>query len=497
MKVFSSKLFFYVFYLLLATLAYLILSSGFNFWGDELWSVYASQFSIKDFIIHYIQVPDNHPPLYYLLLNIWVNFFKMDISSEWFYRLFSIFWHFLTVILVAELFLKGKKQKFFWLAITFFSSYFFMYAHMVRYYSLTAFLYVLFFYIHLQWIKSFSLKRSIQLIIIMFLLGMTDYPVFMFAFGYFGLYFLKDKFKHFKVYLHMFISQAILIFIPILFFMYRYSLSKSMTANFGARPSFISSLIKFLIGADFSCYHLIFGEFIHVWFSPLLVIFLLVVLIIAWNNYKKLDNEEQKTLNHNLFFILYNIFIVSFFLSFVLTRYPIFSYARFILGANFILLLSLVILFFKRHKFILMLLILIGAIIISQNIHKKYFINPIYFFPNNLFVRQVEDLTRQYSDFGWISLPDSYEMDFEGYVWQKYFPDYNFKGNKYTFFFISLDMSLDQNGLEQYKQYLEKSLGKKIIEIRTFDNLELKIKSVLHRSKLMKIPNKYAIFVLE
>ena len=161
-------------------------ASTFCLWGDELYSLYYASWPIKSFLLQYFITPDNHPPLYYLLLNAWHHVFGYRLGLEAWDQALSLAFHFLTLGVLSRFWVEGRKQKLWFWGLGLASSYFFMFSHMVRYYSLAAFLAVSFFLAFQYWLLNRTLRRFILAMLLLASVGYTDYP----AYGYLMLYVL-------------------------------------------------------------------------------------------------------------------------------------------------------------------------------------------------------------------------------------------------------------------------------------------------------------------
>jgi uncharacterized membrane protein len=78
--------------IILLLLAVLVVSASrglfrsYSYWGDEIFSVFGSELPWNEMLSQWILQGDIHPPLYHVLLKLWMNLFG---SSELATRFFS------------------------------------------------------------------------------------------------------------------------------------------------------------------------------------------------------------------------------------------------------------------------------------------------------------------------------------------------------------------------------------------------------------------------
>lgn len=474
---------------------YTIMSMPFTFWGDEFWSIRYASKGLPAFINEYIVNPDNHPPLYYLLLNIWQKLAGISFKNDWLFRLPGIIFHFSTIMFIATKFIKKRQKKIWFIILASVSSYFFMYAHMVRYYTMAAFFYVVSFYLILKWIKDNSIKSFLLLNISAIILGYIDYPSYLFFNFIIVIFFsvykkgsLVSKLSSFTKYL---LIQAIAM-IPVFYLNWVYFISNGTSTIGQIQPSIFSNLLKTLMGVGFVPYQILIGEFFLVKNFPVIAVFLIITASIA----TFLLVKKVKTillLSQLLIFTVLNIFVASFFLTIAIGRYPVFSYARFLLPTAYFILLILVEIFYKKPKYILIIILLVNCLTISKNIQLKDFINPIYFIPKNKIVNTAVFLKEQYPH-AKIYSPEIFSV--EGYELAKHFSITNNIINPGVYIlFRPMRLKKTKNDLINYINKIESEKKLKLLQVIGFDNINTETKAFLQKNKLMTIPYKYYFFV--
>src|SRR3989344_1698271 len=110
------------------------------FWMDETAVLEYMRNNPIDYIIHYFQVPDNHPPLYYFLV---IVIYKIFPFGEFGVRLLSVLSGVGIAVMsfyFSKLILKDKKYTYLSFILVTLSSYFVLISQMARYHALAAFL---------------------------------------------------------------------------------------------------------------------------------------------------------------------------------------------------------------------------------------------------------------------------------------------------------------------------------------------------------------------
>jgi len=455
--------------------------------GDELFSVYYAKIGFIDLIKEYISFPDNHPPLYYLLLNLWQKIFNISFHNDYMFQLFSIFWHFATIAYISKYFISNTNKRIVFIVLTVFSSFFFMYSHMVRYYSMVSFFYIVFYNQLNQWLKDTgNLSHLIFLNILTVFIAYTDYPTLMLAAFYTAFRMLQElhKFKLRPIFASIIIQ--LIVMLPIFYLNHQYSHSSGLSGALGRHEFSYVHLIKPLMGFTQSLYHISFGEFFNMYIAPL---FLVVLLILILLNLKKIHHmlDDNETRIH-VGFILFNLIFLSLFLTFVVTRYPIFSFARFLLPVGYILFLLIANL---QSSVIVIFFLVVNSFAISQNILHKSFINPIYFVPKEKVFQLYSSVFNKYGNVLWIA-DDKCPF---GYLRDKHFPSSISLSSEYVFKIVTLRI----NGTPETPKYIEKDLERnygKVLVSQGFDNFSKSSKCFLQRIGLMNTDYKYYYYVI-
>ena len=131
---------------------------------DEPWSIFYSQFDLFEMVSR-LYYSDNHPPLYYIILNIWTHVFDISSFSA---RFPSLIFSCLTVVVIYYTCVRFFNRKTAILAgiIYTFSTISIYFAHEARSYSQFQLLTVLSFYVWLLYIQNGFKRNHIILLLI-------------------------------------------------------------------------------------------------------------------------------------------------------------------------------------------------------------------------------------------------------------------------------------------------------------------------------------------
>lgn len=151
------------------------------FWMDETAVLEYMRNNPLDYIIHYFQVPDNHPPLYYFLV---IVLYKIFPFGEFGVRLLSVLSGIgiaITAFYFSKLVFKDRAFAYLSFVLVATSSYFVLISQMARYHALTAFLAFLALYFFCRIIFSgYSRNSYAGFLALSVAVGWTDYPHFIY-----------------------------------------------------------------------------------------------------------------------------------------------------------------------------------------------------------------------------------------------------------------------------------------------------------------------------
>lgn len=368
----------------------------FVFSCDELYSVHYAREPIWPFIVHYFQAPDTHPIGYYLLLNAWQKMWQINFSNDWLYLVPSVIFYFLAVAFCAKQYLTVWIDRWWFLILAIGSSYFFVFAPMIRYYSLTALATVVAVYYLWQWLKTERRRDLIYGLAAMVMLCWSDYVPGLFLFILMAALFLawpaaRRKILNQDLWLGLLLS--VLAILPSLYLYHVYTAHGTGFVFNTLTQAAVNwrGVAKFLLGVFLAPYHLLIGEYAQLLVSPLFYLLLIGLFYLAFRQYRKLPRGEAKQDDkfYSLFASAY-IVLASFLLTFVFGRYSISLYARFMPAAGLILLVLLVRL--CRPRWALIVLLAINLFVLVNNLQGKNFINATYFQP----IKQTLAIARAY-----------------------------------------------------------------------------------------------------
>lgn len=374
--------------------------SGRTLWMDETAVLEYLKYNPIQFLIEYSKVPDNHPPLYYLLVTVASSILPW---SEIVIRLVSIVSALGIVVVVyafAQTIWPEKKYAYLSAFFTAFSSYFVLIGQMARYHTLAAlFSLVSIYYFYLLTHGKWNRNNIIGYILGSVGICFTDYPHFIYVFGITNVYLfyqvLKKRLEH-SVWSWTKIQSVILLsFIPMLSLLLHRILLQG-DGGFEKHNLLANSVPHILLTTAFHVYVFFFGENMFPWNLVVLLpgtIFLLYILGIIIHSAKK------KVLFPSHIFILGMcialIIINTIFLNVFNPRYNFIVYPKYVFVAYPLFVMALIgsvryIKSKKIEKLCLVLWFLIASVGLYNFYSKKNYINASYFntFESFEFVRE-------------------------------------------------------------------------------------------------------------
>lgn len=365
-------------------LGYSLLATQFTFWGDELISINFAKQPTGYFVNEYKSFPDNHPPIYYLILNVWQKIASIGYSNDYLFQLPSILFYSLTVIFITKFFLKSFQERLYFVLLTGCSSFFFMYSHMVRYYTLAALVFIVAFYTLQKWLRTDTVKWFWFTLVMSLSIAYVDYPSYIF----YGVVVIVLAYKY-KIWKTKKLSQILgfigaqcLGILPLLYLNYIYFLQHPRNVDVQSYVS-LKRIGIAVIGLGAELYQILIGEYFNLYITPLLIVVMLIIIGIIIRTFlheRRNESADMQNVSDMLVCIAVTACVATVFLTFVIGRYPIFSYARFLLPAGFMFSLVCVKLCLQR-RWVIYMLIGINIFTLSMNIRQQDFINPIFFYP--------------------------------------------------------------------------------------------------------------------
>lgn len=248
-----------------------------SFWGDEILSL---QFASKDFdsFIHSLS-EDYHPPLYFVLLKIWIAVLG---QSEILLRMFQGMQGMLFIFLSLALFRKFFPDKSYhplWIVLVT-SSEIWLFIPMLRYYIFAACLVMFSSLIFFKWLQHPTRKNSLLLLLSYIFLLYTDYPSSIIILLH-GLFILLTQ-KHLFRKLGIIYTTAMLLFLPwisITINQIGSLLKAEQIADLNNSPKVI------LLKLTFSSYAFVFGEMIFP-FEIFTVVIIILLALTFFSNIK-------------------------------------------------------------------------------------------------------------------------------------------------------------------------------------------------------------------
>ncbi len=364
-------------------------ASGRTFWMDETAVLGYLTYNPIQFLIEYSKVPDNHPPLYYLLVTITSFILPW---SEMTIRLVSIA-SALGIVAVVYVFARTiwseKKYAYLSAFFTAFSSYFVLIGQMARYHTLAALFSLLsIYYFYLLTHEKWNRKNILGYVLASIATCFTDYPHFIYIFGVTSLYLcyqvLKKRLQH-SIWSWVKIQLIIVLsFIPMLWLLLDRILLQG-DGGFEKHNLLANSVSHIALTVAFHVYVFFFGENILPWNLVVLIpgaLFLLYILGIIILSLKK------RTLSSSHIFILgVSVALISIntiFLNVFNPRYNFIVYPKYVFVAYPLFVMALVgSMRYIKSKNIEKLCVLIWFFVASVGLYnfynKKNYINASYF----------------------------------------------------------------------------------------------------------------------
>ena len=367
------------------------------FWGDEMAVLEYIGKTPKIFFIDYFRHPDNHAPLYYFLVLITYKIFPF---GELGVRLVSIF---SSLAMLVVMYALGKKvfadnvHPRIAIGLAVVSPFFILIGQMARYHSLAAFftLSAFYFFCKIIWLEC-RRREYVYLTLFSILVGLTDYPHFIYILVLFNAYVFYTLLKkicsvHLKSWV---ISQAVVCisFVPMLLLLYNRIVIQG-DGGFEKRNLLGNGLVHYLLATGMHVYDFFIGENTFPWdwgvFVPISVVLLVCLgsLIVHW---KKITVREKTIIGFAVAFIVINVVFMNYADSrYNFTVIPKFGFVAFPLS---LLSLTICVKYLpKKIKGVCLIIYLAAAVYGLTNLYQaKNYLNASYFntFGNFRFVEQ-------------------------------------------------------------------------------------------------------------
>jgi len=256
-----------------------------SFWGDEIWSIKFATLSGQEFINALTE--DYHPPLYFILLKVWIYLFGIgELALRSYQFLLGSCFLFSVYLLFNKLIPNRKFHPVFILFIL--SGELWLFLPMLRYYILASTLAVLSTYIFFEWINNKREKHFYFLLISYILILYTDYPTAaVIAVHFVYLFFIKGELI--KKYLIIIIITAAS-FIPwaiILLSQVGKLLKGERIADLNTSP------LVLLLKIGYSLYAFVFSEVVYPFEALAITLIILLAVILSLGlNYSTIKTRK-------------------------------------------------------------------------------------------------------------------------------------------------------------------------------------------------------------
>ncbi len=282
-----------------------------SFWGDEILSISFSSGTVANVLSSVAS--DYHPPLYFLLLKLWIMFFG---TGEVILRIFqgtqSVVFLWLSLIIFRNTFPSNRYHPFWILLLV--SSEFWLFTPMVRYYIFAADLVLLATIVFFYWLTNSNIKTTIMLVLTYVAVLYSDYlsAIVLFVHAVIVVWKYRSLVKT------LFIAYALsfLAFIPWIMTVLsqiHHLVSTHHDADLNASP------FAMVIKIAFSLYAFTFGEMLYP-FEPITVLGLLLFIVtIVWICMKK-DFPKNENLFYAILLVTAGIVFTSFVTTYIASR---------------------------------------------------------------------------------------------------------------------------------------------------------------------------------
>ncbi len=261
----------------------------YSFWYDEIWSMAMAEMNLE-FMIKNVSLVDVHPPLYNIILNIWVSIFG---STEFASRLLSLIFSLGALVILGKFLYKNFKNNISIPAILFFStSYLFVfYSQEVRSYSMMLFFSALLVVISLDIIKNNNLKTSrlISLLITTITLSLIHFFGLIFS-GLILIYFLF-YFNNIRQKIIVLLAGITSLSWPLYHILFG-GLSKSFGGSFWIESNGIQTTLQIFFNSLFPQSYIInklVSKSYQEYFTSIVGIFMFIILLIIMVRPKYLE----------------------------------------------------------------------------------------------------------------------------------------------------------------------------------------------------------------
>ena len=369
-------------------------------WMDENAVFWYLSMNPWQFVVNYWHIPDNHPPLFYLLV---VSLYKLLPLKVLGVRLVSIFSGIGLLVLsyrFSWLLFKDKLSARLAMLSVVLSSYFVLISQMARYHALAALLTLLslYYFTCLSFQNNNKKKNLLLFVVFAVLTSYTDLPHFVYLIlvtnvFYFYKILRKETILKFKSW---FISQLILVVsFLLIIWMFYLRIFEQGDKGFGLSSLLGKNIIQYAACFLMHFYAFFFGENILPWNFLIFFSGLFAACITAFYLIRNLFKAiKDQSLNLLVYYFLAFVILNTVFLNFADPRYNFIVYPKYVFAAFplFVILLSRVIILIDKvwlRNVALVIFVGISLFGLFNFYSRGNYINASYFndFSNYVFVR--------------------------------------------------------------------------------------------------------------
>ncbi len=349
-----------------------------SLWGDEIWSFIFAGAGGQDFVE--LLTKDYHPPLYFLLLKVWIGTVgNGELSARVFQFLNGIFFFSGAILLIKRLF--GSESKVFPVLLLGVSAEVWLFLPMLRYYAFTAGVCMFSTALLLTWVERQGWKLTLLLITSYAVILYTDYPASIMI-GVHGLYVLLYH-RERLLRLVGITFAAFCLFTPWFVVLVQ---QLSRMHNRDAMADLNNSPVSIVVKMGYSFYAFLFGETLYPFEKAAIAgIVLLVLIVLAGLNWKAVAGYKRQ-LTISLLALLCGLLFTSAITTYISTHTSfIYTPSRTFFVLPFLFIVLYVVYYSLKGKIFryafIAVLGLLNVYSISNYCSNRHFLMPVYASP--------------------------------------------------------------------------------------------------------------------
>ncbi|MDA8576102.1 hypothetical protein N9L24_03555 [Candidatus Marinamargulisbacteria bacterium] len=466
--------------------AYMAMSQTFTYWGDELFTIFYAKKPLGEMLKQYFQQPDpGHPVGHYWVTNIWRKVMPESIAYDWWFNVLPIACHFVVVGGIAMRGFSLLSQRLAFIGVCTVSSYFFMYAKQVRYYSFASLWVMVSLYAYYRWEKTGQWQYVVVGCVSGVVLLNSSYMGYLlFVTSVAGRLLMQKRWPDWRQF-SVGVGINLIGAIPVL------ALKSNQFST--QLVQFDYSIVKqLIIRILYLPYAAVVGEFLHPIGSLVAAVFVGALVVFVC---RQATASADDTVRFSMYCVGMLFFVTVFFTTFFYP-YAIQSTPRFLMPMVYLFVYSLIKV--RGPSYFIMGWLMINAVVLVCNVQKTWFIQPILFIPHDEIVSQIRQQPSStqciISFVGSTTLISDHDASFASpiqYLFLRHFPDRVASGIDHTRdYFLVHDMPLRVDNNRVLHQ-IQQEFPQHTMHATGFDNIPDINKSVLSQYWGLKAQYKY------